>query len=81
MDVVRTFAIYVAAAIGELAGTYCYWRWLKEKGPGWLPILGLLALLGYAVIQTYQPESKYSRVYAAQPRPASSWSVPCSGGG
>ena len=24
-----------------------------------------MALLGYAVIQTYQPESKYGRVYAA----------------
>ena len=28
-------------------------------------MLGLLALLGYAVIQTCQPESKYGRVYAA----------------
>jgi small multidrug resistance family-3 protein len=65
MDVVRTFAIYIAAAVGELGGTYCYWRWLKEKGSGWLPLVGLLALLGYAIIQTYQPESKYGRVYAA----------------
>ncbi len=65
MDVFKTFGIYIIAAIGELGGTYCYWRWLKEKGPGWLPVLGILALLGYAVIQTYQPESKYGRVYAA----------------
>jgi len=65
MDVVKTFAIYIAAAIGELGGTYCYWRWLKEKGPSSLAILGLLALLGYAVIQTFQPESRYGRVYAA----------------
>jgi small multidrug resistance family-3 protein len=65
MDVAKTFAIYIAAALGELGGTYCYWRWLKEKGPVWLPVLGLVALLGYAVIQTYQPESRYGRVYAA----------------
>lgn len=63
--VVKTFVICVLAAIGELGGTYCYWRWLKEKGPGWLPVLGLLALLGYALIETLQPESKYGRVYAA----------------
>lgn len=37
MDVVKTFAISIAAAVGELGGTYCYWRWFKEKGPGWLP--------------------------------------------
>ena len=65
MDVIKTFAIYAVAALGELGGTYCYWRWLKEKGSGWLAVLGLLALLGYAVIQTLQPESKYGRVYAA----------------
>jgi small multidrug resistance family-3 protein len=65
MDVVKTFAIYVAAAIGELGGTYCYWRWLKQKGPAGLAFLGLLALVGYALVQTLQPESKYGRVYAA----------------
>jgi small multidrug resistance family-3 protein len=65
MDVVKTYAIYVAAALGELGGTYCYWRWLREKGPSWLPVMGLLALLGYAAVQTLQPESRYGRVYAA----------------
>jgi small multidrug resistance family-3 protein len=65
MDPVKTFGIYVVAALGELGGTYCYWRWLREKGPAWLAVFGLLALLGYAVIQTLQPESRYGRVYAA----------------
>ena len=65
MDVVKTFAIYIAAAIGELGGTYCYWRWLKGHGPWGLAILGIVALVGYAVVQTYQPEIKYGRVYAA----------------
>ncbi len=65
MNVLKTFGIYIVAATGELGGTYCYWRWLKEKGPAPLAILGLLALLGYAFVQTYQPESKYGRVYAA----------------
>jgi small multidrug resistance family-3 protein len=65
MDVVKTFAIYVVAALGELGGTYCYWRWLKGHGPLGLAILGLAALVGYAVVQTYQPEVRYGRVYAA----------------
>ncbi len=65
MDVFKTFAIYVVAALGELGGTYCYWRWLKQKGRASLALLGLLALLGYALVQTLQPASKYGRVYAA----------------
>jgi len=65
MDIARTFGIYVAAALGELGGTYCYWRWLREKGPASLAVLGLLALLGYALVQTLQPQSRYGRVYAA----------------
>jgi len=65
MDAIRTFGIYVVAALGELGGTYCYWRWLREKGSAGLAIVGLLALLGYALVQTLQPESRYGRVYAA----------------
>ena len=65
MDVVKTFAIYVVAALAELGGSYCYWRWLKQKGRAALALLGLLALLGYALVQTLQPASQYGRVYAA----------------
>ena len=65
MDVAKTFAIYIVAALGELGGTYCYWRWLKGHGPWGLAIVGILALLGYAIVQTYQPETRYGRVYAA----------------
>jgi small multidrug resistance family-3 protein len=65
VDVFKTFGIYVVAAIGELAGTYCYWRWLKGHGPWGLAIVGIVALVGYAIVQTYQPEGGYGRVYAA----------------
>ena len=61
----RILVIYVAAAIGELSGTYAVWRWLKAGGPAVLALLGLAALFGYAVVQTLQPESRYGRVYAA----------------
>ncbi len=63
--VVKTFVIYVLAALGELGGTYCYWRWLREHSTWGLAFVGLAALLGYAVIQTFQPEGRYGRVYAA----------------
>ncbi len=62
---VKTFGIYILAALGELGGTYAFWRWLKGGGSAWLSLVGLAALLFYAVIQTYQPEGAYGRVYAA----------------
>jgi small multidrug resistance family-3 protein len=65
MDPAKTFAIYVVAALGELGGTYCCWRWLRDHGPWPLALLGLAALLGYAAVQTLQPDARYGRVYAA----------------
>ena len=59
------FAIYILAALSELSGTYAFWRWLKGGGPAYLALVGLAALLLYAVVQTYQPEGVYGRVYAA----------------
>jgi small multidrug resistance family-3 protein len=61
----KTFGIYVLAALGELGGTYAFWRWLKGGGSAYLVFVGMAALLFYAVIQTYQPEGAYGRVYAA----------------
>jgi small multidrug resistance family-3 protein len=63
--VFKTFGIYILAALGELGGTYAFWRWLKGGGPAYLALVGLAALLFYAVVQTYQPEGTYGRVYAA----------------
>ena len=61
----KTFAIYVLAALGELSGTYAFWRWLKEGSTAYLALAGLAALFFYAVIQTRQPQGTYGRVYAA----------------
>lgn len=63
--IVRTTVIYVLAAIGELSGTYAVWRWLRAGAPLILAFVGLAALFGYAVVQTYQPETRYGRVFAA----------------
>ena len=63
--IVKTFAIYILAALGELGGTYAFWRWLRGGGTAYLALVGLAALLFYAIIQTYQPEGAYGRVYAA----------------
>lgn len=65
MDVLKTAAIFVAAAVGELGGTYAVWRWRRAGSALGLLALGGAALLAYAIVQTYQPESRYGRLYAA----------------
>ncbi len=63
--VMRTAVIMLAAVLGELGGVYAVWRWRKLGASIWLVPLGLAALLAYAVVQTYQPEIRFGRVYAA----------------
>jgi small multidrug resistance family-3 protein len=65
MTTLKTLAIFVAAAVGELGGTYAVWRWLRLGATPLLALVGVGALLAYAVVQTYQPEDRYGRVYAA----------------
>ena len=63
--VLRTAAILLAAVLGELGGVYAVWRWRKLGASIWLVPIGLAALFAYAVVQTYQPETRFGRVYAA----------------
>ena len=63
--VLRTAAILLAAVLSELGGVYAVWRWRKLGASIWLVPIGLAALLAYAVVQTYQPETRFGRVYAA----------------
>jgi len=63
--IVKTLAIFIAAALCELAGTYAVWRWLRLGATPLLAVAGLAALFAYATVQTYQPEDRYGRVYAA----------------
>jgi small multidrug resistance family-3 protein len=65
MDALKTVAIFVAAVVGELSGTYAVWRWRRAEGSVLLVLVGALALLAYAVVQTLQTEDRYGRLYAA----------------
>ena len=65
MTVLRTGAFFLVAVIGELSGVYAIWRWRRQAGPAWLIGAGLGALFLYALVQTYQPETSFGRLYAA----------------
>ncbi|RWB19422.1 YnfA family protein [Mesorhizobium sp.] len=60
-----TYAIYIAAALAEIAGCFSFWAWWRlEKSPLWLiPGLVSLALFGYllALVET----NAAGRAYAA----------------
>jgi small multidrug resistance family-3 protein len=65
MVLLKTAGIFVLAALGELGGTYLIWRWLREGATPVFAFLGVVALFGYAVVQTLQPQNAYGRIYAA----------------
>jgi small multidrug resistance family-3 protein len=65
VTVIKIAGIFAVAAVGEVAGAYAIWRWRRLGGSTWLLLVGALALVGYAVIQTFQPESGFGRLYAA----------------
>ena len=65
MFAVKTGVIFLIAVVGELSGVYAIWRWRREAGPAWLIGAGIGALFLYALVQTFQPETSFGRLYAA----------------
>lgn len=65
MIMLKTVGIFILAALAELGGTYLVWRWLRDGATPVLAVIGVVALFGYAVVQTYQPDNHYGRVFAA----------------
>lgn len=47
----NALAVYAAAAVGEIAGCFAFWAWLRlDKTPLWvLPGMGSLALFAWAL--------------------------------
>lgn len=65
MTVLKTFGLFILALFGELGGTYAIWRWLRTDAPPLLALVGMASLFAYAVVQTFQPEDRYGRLFAA----------------
>ena len=63
--VAKSVALFVAAAIAEIGGAYLVWQGVREGKGGWLAVLGGLALVGYGLIATLQPDNNFGRVLAA----------------
>lgn len=61
----KTFICFLLAALGELAGCYAFWGWLRlGKNIVWT-VPGTLALIMFAIALTRIEASQAGRVYAA----------------
>lgn len=60
-----TIAWYVLAALGEIAGCFSFWAWLRlGKSPFWI-IPGMLSLAAFATALTRVDSEMAGRAYAA----------------
>jgi small multidrug resistance family-3 protein len=59
-----TLAVYIAAAVAEIAGCFAFWVWLRlGKSVLWL-MPGLVALVAFAWLLTLSPAEHAGRAYA-----------------
>jgi len=56
---------YVGAAIGEIAGCFSFWAWLRLGKPIWWLLPGLASLSVFAYLLTLVDASAAGRAYAA----------------
>lgn len=63
--VVKSVALFVAAAVAEIGGAYLVWTAVRDGRGLLVGVLGVLALGLYGVVAAFQPDSEFGRVLAA----------------
>jgi small multidrug resistance family-3 protein len=61
----RTFAIFLCAALLEIAGCFAFWAWLRQNRAPWIAALGVASLIGFAAVLTRAETAFAGRAYAA----------------
>jgi small multidrug resistance family-3 protein len=61
----RSFLVYLAAALAEIAGCFSFWAWLRLHQPVWWIIPGMASLALFAWLLTLVESSAAGRAYAA----------------
>ncbi|MBT1191351.1 YnfA family protein [Rhodococcus kroppenstedtii] len=65
MTVLRSIALFGAAAVLEIGGAWLVWQGIREHR-GWLWIgFGVVALGAYGLVATLQPDADFGRILAA----------------
>jgi small multidrug resistance family-3 protein len=62
---IKTYLIYIGAAVAEIAGCFSFWAWLKLGQPAYWPIAGMLSLALFAYLLTLVDSAAAGRTYAA----------------
>jgi small multidrug resistance family-3 protein len=62
---ITAFAIYVLAAVAEIAGCFAFWAWLRLDKPIWWLIPGMTSLTLFAWLLTLIDTTAAGRAYAA----------------
>jgi small multidrug resistance family-3 protein len=58
-------ALFVAAALAEIAGCFAFWAWARMGRSGWWLAPGMLSLALFAWLLTRAPVDAAGRAYAA----------------
>jgi small multidrug resistance family-3 protein len=65
MDVVRSMALFIVAAVAEIGGAWMVWQGIREhRGIAWVGA-GVAALAAYGFVATWQDDPNFGRVLAA----------------
>jgi small multidrug resistance family-3 protein len=60
----RSLAIFVAAAVTEIAGCYAFWAWLRLGKPAIWAAAGVISLIAFAWLLTLVEVEHAGRAYA-----------------
>lgn len=62
---IASMAIYLGAAVAEIAGCFAFWAWLRlDRSPAWL-VPGMISLAVFAFLLTRIDSDLAGRAYAA----------------
>lgn len=65
MDILRSIALFVVAAVAEIGGAWLVWQGVREhRGWVWMGA-GTIALGLYGFVATLQPDPHFGRILAA----------------
>lgn len=60
-----TSLFYIGAAVGEIAGCFAFWAWLRLGQSPWWVVPGTLSLVVFALLLTRIDAAFAGRAYAA----------------
>jgi small multidrug resistance family-3 protein len=65
MTILRSFALFLLAAVAEIGGAWLVWQGVREDRGTLFVGAGIAALATYGFVATFQPDSHFGRVLAA----------------